>query len=325
MSDDPAPQNPRPLRDQPGAAGALLREGRTEFRRGLDESHAFRRGTRTRRRRAAANWSAVTVGAALALWLGTKALSPFVPPSAPSVSAEKLNQAPTPKPSAVVPALALSATTVSHRQAPPQPQPTVSVQAPAASPSEAECRGELASNKPARAVDCFRARSQEHGVTGEVASYEAARLAFEHLNDPARALPWLEEHRRRFPNGALRGEVEWLRVRSLERVGRFQEALAASETLLASAQGRALSAELHLLRARIHADALGDCGEAVSELVALIGDPSERGDEAELRRAACLEKLGRESDAIAAYRQYLARTAPKRGASAQERLEALQR
>ena len=323
MSHDPAPQSPRPLRDQPGEAGALLREGEAEFRRGLDESYAFRRGARRRRRRAAANWSAVAVGTALALWLGTRALSPFVPPTAPSVTAEKLNLAPTPKPSAVVPALAVSATAVSDRLAPPPP--SVSVQAPAAFPSEAECRGELAANKPARAVDCFRARSREHGVTGEVASYEAARLTFERLNDPARALPWLEEHRRRFPDGALRGEVDWLRVRSLERTGRFREALAASETLLASAQGRALSAELHLLRARIHADALGDCGEAVSELVALIGDPSERGDEAELRRAACLEKLGRDSDAIAAYRQYLARAAPKRAANAQERLEALQR
>lgn len=123
----------------------------------------------------------------------------------------------------------------------------------------------------------------------------------------------------------MRGEVDWLRVRSLEQTGRFREALAASEALLASPQGRALSGELHLLRARIHADALGDCGEAVSELVALIGDPSAGGDEAELRRAACLEKLGRQSDAIAAYKQYLARTAPKRPANAQARLDALER
>jgi tetratricopeptide (TPR) repeat protein len=326
MSHEPPAPDPPPLRDEPGASGALLREGEAEFRRGLDEPRAFRRGTRTRQRRAAASWSvAVGVWATVLLWLaGTNTSTPWGAPGALSVSAEKLNLAPLREPSPVVPALAVSATALPARRASPPAPPLSSVQAPAAFVSEAECRAELAANKPERAVACFRARSREPGVKGEVASYEAARLAFERLNDPARALPWLEEHRQRFPNGALRGEVDWLRVRSLEHAGRFREALAASETLLASPEGRTLNAELHLLRARIHADAHGDCGEAVSELVALIGEPSARGDEAELRRAACLEKLGRHADAIAAYKQYLARAKPKRAAQAQERLDALE-
>jgi tetratricopeptide (TPR) repeat protein len=326
MSHEPPPENPPPLRDEPGAAGALLREGEAAFRRGLDESQAFGRGTRTRKRRATATWSAaIALCAGGLVWLGTKASAPFVPPGAISVTAETWMLAPSPAPSAVAPALAVSTNAVMPPPPPAPPAPPLSVQAPVSLASEAECRAELAANKAERAVECFRARSREPGVKGEVASYEAARVVFERLNDPARALPWLEEHRQRFPDGALRGEVEWLRVRSLEQAGRFQEALAASETLLASAQGRTLNAELHLLRARIHADALGDCAEAVNELVALIGDPSARGDEAELRRAACLEKLGREGDAIAAYQQYLVRTQPKQAAKAQERLNALER
>jgi tetratricopeptide (TPR) repeat protein len=327
MSDESPAQKPPPLRDEPGASGALLREGEAEFRRDLDEPRAFRRGMRTRQRRAAASWSAAAaVWATVLVWLaGTDASTPWVAPGALSVSAEKLHLAPLREPSPVVPALAVSTTAVPARRTSSPAPPPASAQATDTFATEAECRAELAANKPERAVACFRARSRAPGVKGEVASYEAARLAFERLKDPARALPWLEEHRQRFPNGALRGEVEWLHVRSLEQAGRFREALAESETLLASPEGRSLSAELHLLRARIHADAHGDCAEAVSELVALIGEPSARGDEAELRRAACLEKLGRQADAIAAYKQYLARAEPKRAAKAQERLDTLER
>jgi hypothetical protein len=61
----------------------------------------------------------------------------------------------------------------------------------------------------------------------------------------------------------------------------------------------------------------------VSELVALVGEPGERGDEAELRRARCLEKLGRSTDARAAYQHYLERPDARNGQEARRRLSDL--
>ena len=321
MDRETGPQEPKRLRDEPGAAADLLRQGEAAFRRGLDESRAFRGGTRVQRRRALVGWAAAAaVCATVLVSLGTNAPRNVV--ATFSVTAEPPSTAPARVPTAAPPTLGVSAAPVTAPRA--LPAPTASSEAFSSSTSEEECKRQLAANTPERAVECFRARSRENGLDGEVALYEAARVSVESLNDPSRALPWLEEHRQRFPNGVMRGEIDWLRVRSLERAGRFQEALTASEALLATPAGRTLSGELHLLRARVLADSLGNCADAVSELVALIGEPSSRGDEAELRRAACLEKLGRKADAVAAYTQYLTRAEPKRAAHARERLAALQ-
>jgi hypothetical protein len=157
-----------------------------------------------------------------------------------------------------------------------------------------------------------------------VALYEAARLTAERLREPSRALALLEEHEKRFSNGAMRGEVAWLRVQSLRDLGRLDEALARSEALLSSPEGRALASELHWLRGRIYQDGRADCGRAASEFVALVGEPGARGDDAELRRARCLEQLGRNDDAAAAYQRYLARADARHAAEARARLSALQ-
>jgi Flp pilus assembly protein TadD len=111
-------------------------------------------------------------------------------------------------------------------------------------------------------------------------------------------------------------------VQSLERAGRFDEALGESEALLGAPEGRALSSDIHWLRARIY-DARSDCGSAVSELVSLVGEAGERGDEAEMRRAVCLERLGRKSEARAAYEHYLERAEPRRVNEARQKVEEL--
>ena len=180
-----------------------------------------------------------------------------------------------------------------------------------------------AAGKVERAVECFRGLSRGGGVTSEVALYEATRLTAEHLGDAQRALGMLDEHRRRFPDGALRGEMEWLHVQTLKRAGRHDEALMASEALLATPVGRKLSPELHWLRGQLLQDAKGDCARALSEFVSLVGEPGPRGDDAEMRRAQCLERLGRADDARAAYKQYLRRPDPARAEQARARLSAL--
>jgi hypothetical protein len=207
--------------------------------------------------------------------------------------------------------------------APVRPASPPALPASDESRDEESCRKLVARGESARAVDCFRALAQGQGIGAEVASYEAARITAEALHDAARTLQLLDEHTVRFPSGAMRGEVRWLRVRSLERAGRFDEALAESEALLATTEGRGLASDVHWLRARIYADARDDCQRAVSELVALVGEPGARGDEAEMRRAACLERMGRRSEASAAYAKYLERSEPRRADEARAKLEEL--
>ena len=87
---------------------------------------------------------------------------------------------------------------------------------------------------------------------------------------------------------------------------------------------RALSSELHLLRGQIFQDRRQNCAAAASEFVALIGEPGRLGDEAESRRAECLERLGRTSDARLAYQQYLRRSDPISADKARSRLGSLE-
>ncbi len=172
-------------------------------------------------------------------------------------------------------------------------------------------------------MDCFRAIASGSGLPAEVALYEAARLTSDSLHDAARALDLLAEHQLRFPSSALRIEVEWLRVRSLEHVGRLDEALSASEALLDAPGGRVLAPKLHALRGRIYGSTRHDCAHAVREYVALLGEPGSAGDDAEFRRAACLEQLERPDEARAAYQRYLDRRDPSHAEAARTRLSAL--
>jgi tetratricopeptide (TPR) repeat protein len=189
-------------------------------------------------------------------------------------------------------------------------------------PDEPHCERLAAAGDSERAVGCFEALARGEGLAAEVASYKAARISAEALRDPKRALRLLDEHAARFPSGTMRGEVRWLRVRSLERAARYDEALNESEALLAAPEGRALSSDLHWLRAGIY-EARNDCQRAASELVSLVGDPGPRGDAAEMRRAACFERLGKSAEALVAYEKYLERSAPERADEARARVEAL--
>ncbi len=210
------------------------------------------------------------------------------PPQAPAAIAERVHEAEKPKPAPPVPA---------------RPAPA----------DEATCQQLSRKGELPAAVECYRTLARAGGVLGELGLYRAAKLELENRGRAAQALSLLDEHRTRFANGALRGEVEWLRVQALSRAGRVDEALAESEQLLAGPLGSALASDLHLLRGRLYQDQRRDCARAVQEFVALVGDPSARGEDAEFRRARCLEALGRASDAKAAYEHYLGRkNAPRR-------------
>jgi tetratricopeptide (TPR) repeat protein len=302
---------------------ALLARADAEFRRGLHESVAFERMERSRRRRSVLGWGVAVSGACAAGLLFVRLATPSDPPERHALTREP-PVAPVPRREVVEP---------------PRPDPAPSPPVPAATvgarrgevsaervtppPTEDLCQTLAKDGKGQRAVDCYRVLGRARDVSGDVALYHAARLSLEQLGDAPRALAFLDEHEQRFPSSSLSAEVDWLKTRSLHRVGRTDEALAASEALLSGPAGRTLSADLHWLRARIFQDERGDCTSAVSELVALVGEPGARGDEAELRRARCLEKLGRSTDARAAYQHYLERPGARHSEEARTRLSVL--
>jgi hypothetical protein len=323
MSRESRPNPPR-LAERDDAAGRLLGEGADAFGEPVDEARAFHRLERTERGRTRLAWAGGAAGLALALsfwWSGPKrsvgtaeftAVPEAVPtlPSqvnAPSLAVAKADSERPPIEAAQAPYTSASPVAPAHAEA----------------PTETRCRELAQKAGPERGADCFRNLSRGSGVEAEVALYEAARLNADKLSDPARALELSEEYVRRFPGGALRGEIAWLRVRSLRAAGRLDDAFSESERLLNTKAGRALSRDIHWLRGVAYQDERNDCERAASEFVSLIGEPGARGDEAELRRAGCLEQLGRNADARKAYEQYLKRAAPSRASDARARLEAL--
>ena len=197
-------------------------------------------------------------------------------------------------------------------------------QAPAEEPaSEQLCRKLTQEGDANRAARCWSQLARGSDVTAQVALYELFRLQQGALAEPAAALTTLEESLRRFPGGALRGEVELGRVRLLANMGKAQAALEASEVLLTRGFGSELARELHLLRGKLYEQSLQDCSRALSEYVSLVGDASAEGDEAEFRRARCLKRLGRSVEARAAFHSYLSRANPHSRKIAEQELEAL--
>ncbi|MGC4066765.1 MAG: hypothetical protein QM784_19440 [Polyangiaceae bacterium] len=178
---------------------------------------------------------------------------------------------------------------------------------------------------PARvAASCLEQRTNGATLDAERAVVALARLKEERLHDPAGALRLLRTYRQRFPEGALRGEVDFALVALLPKVGLAREALSESETLLNTAWGRARSSELRLLRGRLAQDMLGDWNLALKELGFVKNEFGPTGDEAMFRTAQCLERVGEPDAAKSAYQKYLSRDSAHNASEAAERLRALE-
>ncbi len=191
------------------------------------------------------------------------------------------------------------------------------------------CAAMLADASAADAVACYGRLADGESLIAETALYQEARLLAQRLSDLPAALARLREHRRRFPRGALRAEVDLTLVELLPRLGRFQEALDESTALLSREPRHERAAELHLLRGNILRESFQDYRRAEVEYaaVAAVARPDGSGavaDDAAFFQAACLEVVGRDQ-AADAYRRYLARPAPRHAVEARARLSALVR
>ena len=316
-------------------AGRLLREAEQAFRSQLSPDLAWKRFQTRRRRRWVVRFAVVAAAMMAGVVFARLRLAVRVPVEAATLVAE---QVPPPQPSSLrPPPVALerrvppSVSTVRRPSSSAIPSASAfttstargAVGVPAEPLTDATCRAWVSQGHPDRAVECYRTIARDSGIGAEVALYEAARLSTEALSDAPRALALLEQHNARFPNSVLRVEVKWLEIRCLERAGRLDEALSASEALLDSAVGRSLAPKLHLLRGRIYAGARHECALALPEYVALLGEPGPAGDEAEFNRAQCLEQLHKPDEARAAYQRYLDRADARSADIARARLSAI--
>jgi tetratricopeptide (TPR) repeat protein len=187
--------------------------------------------------------------------------------------------------------------------------------------SEEHCRALAVQGKSDQAFSCFEKLGHRGGIEGDVAQLEMARLALK-LGRGQTGLEILEHHRARLAKSALRGEAAQLRVRVLYQLGMNLQALKESEAVLSAPWGPAAAVEMRWLRGRIYEERLGDCSRAIDEYLTLLGNPGPQADNAEFRRARCLEKVGRSLEATTAYQRYLKRIRP---GNAEEARTALRR
>ncbi len=191
--------------------------------------------------------------------------------------------------------------------APPAPE-----SGPSPTDSAPQPCGGHASGQPAARLACWRAQAAGGGLRAQVALYRMGTIARDELHDPAAALDAFEELRRRYPEGTLRTETGLSIVGLLASTGRYAAALTESAALLDRRGASERAAELHVLRGNIYREGLGDLPRAADEYRLALGQTGRPAtiDEALFLHAVTLEALGRRSDAVEQYRQYLGRAHP---------------
>jgi hypothetical protein len=210
------------------------------------------------------------------------------------------------------------AISAARAEAGPPPDPGA-----AREPGPADCMAMARDGLARKAIDCYARVAEGTGLSAQAALFEIAHLRRDVLGDSAGALEALEQYRARFPHGALRAEIEVSLVELLPKLGRYREALAESERLLAMPGGKERAAELRYLRGNIYREGLKDYGDAAAEYAAAARDRGVTGDDAEYLRAVSLEDAGRRADAESAFRAYLQRAHARHASEAQHHLQSL--
>jgi len=137
----------------------------------------------------------------------------------------------------------------------PNPPPAEAVVAPASEGSSSG--GAVACAQLARvgaseqALACYAQLASGAGMSAELALFEQARLEGKALRQPDRALRTLDDYRRRFPDGSLRGEVMLAQIDWLLAAGNSAGALRIVDEALASGLLLERADELARLRATL--------------------------------------------------------------------------
>jgi hypothetical protein len=178
--------------------------------------------------------------------------------------------------------------------APPPPPPEAARAAPPAPVLEGP---QLAGPSPDPALDAELAETQ---------LLASALRKLRRDRDPAEALRVLDEHRARFPSGALTAEATVARIDALLALGRRHAALEVLDGL--SLTGYSRRRELLVLRGELQTEA-GNCADALLDLDLCARVPA--GDQIEERavygKAVCLARLGQRTEASTTLQGYLRR------------------
>jgi hypothetical protein len=207
--------------------------------------------------------------------------------------------------------------------APATTPPPATVPSPSVAPVAANCAVVEREGRHQAALHCYEQQGAGSGLQAETALYEIGRIRRDRLGDTAGALKSFESCRQRFPQGALRYEVDLSVLELLARLGRHAEALVESARLLESHPRGERAGEIRLLRGNIMRERLRDCVGAEREYAAATTTRGRTGDDAAFFRAGCLELLGRRDVARDAYREFLRRGSERHRSEAQRRLDAL--
>jgi hypothetical protein len=189
----------------------------------------------------------------------------------------------------------------------PQTSGPATVEAPAI--ARARSRRRSANPSPATVSELAptpaRARASG-GLAGEAAAISRAVALVR--SDPRGALALLEDYRRDFPEGRLRGEAALAQVNALRALGKPGEALAVLDRFEGDHFSGVLDAsdELRITRLELMLGA-GRCDGALPELEGRLAEGSAGRGRARtlLALAACQAKLGRRAESRASLERYL--------------------
>lgn len=333
---DEAPQR---LVEEGGQLGELLEHAQRGYGRGLDLQRALLRSRIEKPRVPTLTAWVLVLGVAAAattatLWLRApvtgdlkvtaeaptlRSPQPAAPASAPEPRIAEPATAEKAKPAASLPR-----ETEPRRAAAAGPSAIGSATAPADEGNQREqCLTFARQGDPRGAASCFQERASGSGLSAQVALYELSRLQRDALGEPGAALESLTQYLERFPNGSLTGEVRFSRLELLARLGKTNEALAASREFLSSPYGAERAAEVHLFRGNLFLRGAGSASEAVREYRDALSAPGRVGDDAAYQLGVALEASGAPSQAVEAYEQYLARSGGRHRSAASARLAEL--
>lgn len=185
---------------------------------------------------------------------------------------------------------------------------TKAVEQPAPVPTDAQRYDAamlLAKSDPAAALKELLALSEQRD-RAELALYEAGRLQATKLRRTADAIATFRSYQQRYPNGALRAEVDVSLTEALLAAGRTDEALAQLDAFSQTSAAAERGDEVPFLRASILL-AKGDCVSALPVFEQLSSGKSRFAEKALYLSAQCESQLGHPDAARRALETYLQR------------------
>jgi TolA-binding protein len=155
-----------------------------------------------------------------------------------------------------------------------------------------------------QAADLFEQVSLGAGPQAEQALFLLAQTYGRDLRQPARTAVLWESYQRRFGSGIFLEEAAFRRAEALVASGQHSAGLQALSSYLSDYPQGPRADEVHLLVAAAMMNN-GKWEAALAHTIAVTAPQGRIVEQAQIRRARCLQALGRAQEARALYRAYL--------------------